>query len=51
MYVTLIVWVLFTITAIIGLKITWTILCLVAVFMNAANVIGYTRCDKVEKKA
>lgn len=47
MYITLTTWVVFAFVAIIGLKVSWAVLSLVAVFMNMANVIGYTKCEKV----
>ena len=33
--------------AIFGLKFIWLVLPIIAVLMNAANVVGYTKCDKV----
>ena len=47
MYITLSTWVVFAFVAIIGFKVSWAVLALVAVFMNAANVVGYTKCEKV----
>ncbi len=47
MYITLITWIIFALVAIIGLKVSWAVLSLVAVFMNMANVVGYTKCEKV----
>lgn len=35
--------------AIFGLKFIWLVLPIIAVLMNSANVVGYTKCDKVRR--
>ncbi|KAI9145142.1 hypothetical protein BKA69DRAFT_1012681, partial [Paraphysoderma sedebokerense] len=44
LYIFPVVWFIFAISAI--LKPTWLCITLVALSLNTANVIGYTKCDK-----
>ena len=32
--------------AVFGLKFIWLVLPVIGFIMNAANVVGYTKCDK-----
>lgn len=50
LYGYLVVWVLFGIIGIIGLKIEWLTIVAIAISLNLANVIGYSKCDKEAKK-
>lgn len=46
-YINLAIWVGMCLMAVFGLKFIWLVLPIIAVLMNAANVVGYTKCDKV----
>jgi hypothetical protein len=41
------IWVLFGIGALFKLSLGWGLVVIVALVLNMANVIGYTRCEKV----
>lgn len=43
-------WILFSIAALISLSFTWLVLDLVALALNAANVIGYTKCERSSRQ-
>jgi hypothetical protein len=44
------IWIGMCVMAIFGLKFIWLVLPIIAVMMNVANVVGYTKCDKDAKK-
>jgi hypothetical protein len=50
LYVNTGIWIGMCIMAIFGFKFIWLVLPVIAVMMNIANVVGYTKCDKDAKK-
>ncbi|KAJ3091722.1 Golgi apparatus membrane protein TVP23 A [Quaeritorhiza haematococci] len=49
LYVAPAIWVVFFLTALFGLKVQWMVVCIMAIALNMANVIGYTKCEKDAK--
>lgn len=50
LYMTPIVWLFFAFIAIIKLHFIWLLLVLIAIILNLANVVAFTRCDKDAKR-
>ncbi|CAO3632402.1 unnamed protein product [Cunninghamella blakesleeana] len=50
LYGTPVLWLLFALSCIFTLKLSWLVIVVVAIVLNMANVIGYTQCDKDAKK-
>jgi hypothetical protein len=50
LYINTGIWIGMCVMAIFGLKFIWLVLPIIAVMMNVANVVGYTKCDKDAKK-
>lgn len=50
LYATPVVWVLLLIVAVLKFNVQWALLIVVAVLLNAANIIGYTKCKKDAKQ-
>lgn len=46
LYVTPFVWVLLALIAVLKLNVEWLLVCVVAVSLSAANIIGYWKCQK-----
>lgn len=46
LYIYVLIWGLFSILALIQLS-NWMVLSVIAMVFNLANVIGYTKCEKV----
>lgn len=52
MYLTPVVWLLFGFLAIFNpANWSWLLVVAVAIVLNMANVVGYTKCEKVHLKA
>lgn len=49
LYVTPVIWLLFLITALAGLKITWIMIVFIALGFNLANLVGYNNCKNDAK--
>jgi hypothetical protein len=50
LYGTPVLWVLFALSAIVTIKVSWLVIVVVAIILNMANVYGYTQCDRDAKK-
>ncbi|KAJ1941955.1 Golgi apparatus membrane protein tvp23 [Linderina macrospora] len=50
LYVTPVVWSLLAIVAFFSLRFQWLLIVIIAVLLSSANLIGYQRCDKDQKK-
>ncbi len=50
MYLFCALWIVFAVTALIGLKLHWLLVVCVALALNIANVVGYTKCEKDARK-
>ena len=49
MYVNTIVWIVFSILALIRFKFDWLLVCVVALVLSTSNLVGYTKCSKDAK--
>ena len=50
LYLTPIFWGVFTILNLIGLKLVWFLVCLIALVLTGSNTIGYYKCSGEQKK-
>lgn len=50
MYITPIVWLLLFLIALLKFNIQWMVIVLVALVLNGANIVGYYKCSKDQKK-
>lgn len=50
LYGFVVIWFVFGIVGFIGFKIEWLTIVIIAIVLNMANVIGYSKCDKEAKK-
>ncbi|KAJ1961236.1 Golgi apparatus membrane protein tvp23 [Dipsacomyces acuminosporus] len=50
LYATPVIWSLLAIVAFFSLRFQWLLIVIIAVLLSAANLIGYQRCDKDQKK-
>ncbi|KAJ2690320.1 Golgi apparatus membrane protein tvp23 [Coemansia spiralis] len=50
LYATPAIWSLLAIAAFFSLKFQWLLIVIIAVLLSSANLIGYQRCDKDQKK-
>ncbi|KAI8814723.1 hypothetical protein BJ742DRAFT_671449, partial [Cladochytrium replicatum] len=49
LYITPVIWGLFGLLAILRFSVEWFVVTVVAIVLNVANVIGYSRCEKVSR--
>ena len=50
LYITPAIWLLFGIVSLISLKFSWLLIVAVAMALNTANVVGYTKCQQDAQK-
>ncbi|KAI3636053.1 hypothetical protein MIR68_005934 [Amoeboaphelidium protococcarum] len=50
LYITQVAWIVFLIVSIIKLNFTWLLLVMLALSLNTANLVGYSRCEKDRKQ-
>lgn len=50
LYAAPIIWIFLAVLAVFRLQASWFLVTLVAISMNSANLVGYTKCEKDAKK-